>query len=82
MIQIDEIEMYNVDEAAHLLDTTDQAIRRLLRTGKLRGKKVSRRWHVSKQELKRYLQTPDDPDHMTLPDHDREREEVALSESM
>ena len=55
MITIDTQEFYDIEELANLLHIGEQGARRLLRLGKMKGQKVSRKWYVSKDEVKRYL---------------------------
>ncbi|MBA7548797.1 hypothetical protein ES705_41265 [subsurface metagenome] len=55
-IKIDEEVYFSVEELVAILPLTALTIRDYLRKGKLKGKKVGRLWHVSKRNLKSYLE--------------------------
>ena len=55
-IQVGDMKLYDVDELAEMLDVGLPTIRRYLREGKLKGKKLAKRWYVSEENLKDYFQ--------------------------
>ena len=55
-IQVGDMKLYDVEEVAEMLDVGEPTIRRYLRQGKLRGKKLAKRWYVSEENLKDYFQ--------------------------
>ena len=55
-IQVGDMKLYDVEELAEMLNVGTPTIRRYLREGKLRGKKMAKRWYVSEEALKEYFQ--------------------------
>ncbi len=55
-IQIGDMTLYDVEEVAEKLYVGTPTIRRYLREGKLKGKKLAKRWYVSEESLKDYFQ--------------------------
>lgn len=55
-IQVGDMKLYAVEEVAEMLNVGEPAIRRYLRQGKLKGKKLAKRWYVSEDNLKDYFQ--------------------------
>ena len=55
-IQVGDMKLYDVEEVAEMLDVGEPTIRRYLRQGKLKGKKLAKRWYVSEENLKDYFQ--------------------------
>ena len=55
-IQVGDMKLYDVEELAEMLDVGLPTIRRYLRQGKLKGKKLAKRWYVSEDNLKDYFQ--------------------------
>jgi len=53
--KIGEIRLYSVEELSELLDVQETTIRKYLRDGKLRGRKMARRWYVSEESLAEYF---------------------------
>lgn len=45
---------YSVEELSEILKLHPKTVRRFIREGKIRGKKIGRSWMVSREELKRY----------------------------
>jgi len=54
-IKIDREVYFSVEELVAILPLTALTIREYLRSGKLKGKKVGKLWHVSKRNLKLFL---------------------------
>ena len=55
-IQVGDMKLYDVEELAEMLDVGLPTIRRYLRQGRLKGKKLAKRWYVSEENLKEYFQ--------------------------
>lgn len=55
-IQVGDMKLYDVEELAEMLDVGLPTIRRYLREGRLKGKKLAKRWYVSEESLKDYFQ--------------------------
>jgi excisionase family DNA binding protein len=55
-IQVGDMKLYDVEELAEMLDVGLPTIRRYLRQGRLKGKKLAKRWYVSEENLKDYFQ--------------------------
>ena len=55
-IQVGDMKLYDVEELSEMLDVGLPTIRRYLREGKLKGKKLAKRWYVSEENLKDYFQ--------------------------
>jgi excisionase family DNA binding protein len=55
-IQVGDMKLYDVEELAGMLSVGLPTIRRYLREGRLKGKKLAKRWYVSEEALKDYFQ--------------------------
>lgn len=55
-IQVGDMKLYDVEEVAEMLYVGLPTIRRYLREGKLKGKKMAKRWYVSEDSIKEYFQ--------------------------
>ena len=55
-IQVGDMKLYDVEELAGMLSVGLPTIRRYLREGRLKGKKLAKRWYVSEENLKEYFQ--------------------------
>ena len=55
-IQVGDMKLYDVEEVAEMLDVGEPTIRRYLREGRLKGKKLAKRWYVSEEAIKDYFQ--------------------------
>jgi excisionase family DNA binding protein len=55
-IQVGDMKLYDVEELAGMLSVGTPTIRRYLREGRLKGKKLAKRWYVSEEALKDYFQ--------------------------
>lgn len=47
--------MYSVDELASLLKITTVSVRNFIRQGRMKGRRVGRRYFVTEDELKQFL---------------------------
>ena len=58
-IQVGDMKLYDVEELAEMLSVGLPTIRRYLREGRLKGKKLAKRWYVSEENLKEYFLQPE-----------------------
>ena len=58
-IQVGDMKLYAVEEVAEMLSVGEPTIRRYLRQGRLKGKKLAKRWYVSEESLKDYFLQPE-----------------------
>jgi len=58
-IQVGDMKLYDVEEVAEMLSVGEPTIRRYLRQGRLKGKKLAKRWYVSEESLKDYFLQPE-----------------------
>jgi len=61
MKEIDGVKLYNVEDLSEILDIKERSIRRWLREGRIKGKKIGIKWYVADTFLKEFLLTPDSP---------------------
>ncbi len=67
-----ELILYDVKDLSKLFAITEKTARQLFKTGKLKGRKVGRRWYVTEPDLKAYfIQEPRPP---SLADISRQEE--------
>lgn len=55
MKQIGDIKFYDVQEIARIFDMTPQSIRKFIREGRIKGRKVGTRWYVTEEAIREYL---------------------------
>lgn len=53
--QNSDFETYTVEEVAALLDVTDRTVKVLIHDGQLNARKIGRRWRVTPENLKAYI---------------------------
>jgi len=53
--KIGELELFDVQELADILGLQVLTVRRMLKGGKLRGRKLAKRWYVTSDSLKEYF---------------------------
>lgn len=49
------IKLYDVKDVAKMMKSTEATIRAYFRDGKLKGRKVNGKWHVTEENLKQYI---------------------------
>ena len=54
-LEVSGLKLYSVDEVAEMLKSTNPTIRSYFREGKLMGRKISGKWHITDDNLKKYL---------------------------
>ena len=57
-IKVGEMVLYDVETLSKLLGIQERTIRRYLREGKLKGRKMARKWYVTEQSLQEYFEQP------------------------
>jgi excisionase family DNA binding protein len=54
-----DLKLYPVEELAGLLSIKEATVRKILREGRLSGRKLAKKWYVSEDSLKAYFQKPE-----------------------
>jgi excisionase family DNA binding protein len=54
-IEVGELKLYDVKELADKLQIQERTIRKLFREGRLKGRKLARKWYVSEDSLREYF---------------------------
>jgi len=55
MKQIGDIKFYDVQEIAKIFNMTPQSIRKFLKEGRIKARKVGTRWYVTEEAMREYL---------------------------
>ncbi len=58
-VKIGDLELYNVEELAQLFGVQEKTIRALFAEGKLKGRKLAKRWYITAEELRDYFSKPE-----------------------
>lgn len=61
-IKVGDLTAYTVEELEGLLGVQAKTIRAMLQAGKLKGRKLARRWYVTDEALKEYFQETEQGD--------------------
>lgn len=59
-VKIGDLTLYTVEELSELFDVQAKTIRRMLRDGDIKGRKLARRWYTTEDELKDYFLQPEE----------------------
>lgn len=51
----EDLVLYTVEELAEAFGAQEKTIRKLLKDGKLRGRKLARRWYTTEEDLREYF---------------------------
>ncbi|GAI77337.1 unnamed protein product [marine sediment metagenome] len=54
-LEISVLKLFSVDEVAEMLKSTKPTIRAYFREGKIKGQKITGKWHITEDNLKNYL---------------------------
>lgn len=54
-IQMGDLKLYSVEELAELLRIQQTTVRKILREGRLSGRKLAKKWYVSEDSIKAYF---------------------------
>ena len=57
--KVGTLELYDIEELSKLLTVQPKTIRAMLADGRLRGRKMARRWYVTEESLKEYFSLPE-----------------------
>lgn len=55
----EDLVLYDVEELASLFGVQEKTVRQLFRDGKLKGRKLARRWYTTEEELRDYFSQPE-----------------------
>lgn len=58
-VQIGNLTLYTVEELSELLNIQERSIRKFLREGQIKGRKLANRWYVTEEALRAYFEQPD-----------------------
>lgn len=58
--KLGDLTLYDVPELAELLDVQEKTVRAYLRDGRLKGRKLAKKWYVSLDSLKDYFRQGED----------------------
>lgn len=58
-IGLGDLVLYDVETLSTLLDVQERTIRTYLREGKLKGRKMARKWYVTEWSLQKYFEKPE-----------------------
>jgi hypothetical protein len=59
-IKVGSLVLYDVETLSKLLDVQERTIRAYLRQGKLKGRKMARKWYVTEESLQAYFEQGED----------------------
>jgi len=59
MSEIGDMELYNVEEVSEKLGLAERTVRKLLRQGEIKGRKLGKRWYVTDKWLQEYFSVPE-----------------------
>ena len=59
-IVLGEVKLYSVSELSETLDINVQTVRKMFNTGKLKGRKMGRKWYVTEEALKQNFDGEDE----------------------
>lgn len=51
----DDLVLYDVEEMAKLFGLSEKSVRLLFKAGRLKGRKMAKKWYVTEAELKSYF---------------------------
>lgn len=55
----EDLVLYDVEELSKALAIQERTIRALLREGKLKGRKLAKKWYVTQEALQEYFRQPE-----------------------
>ena len=55
-IKFDDKKLYSIRELAKILPVTPLTIRKYIREGKIKGRKIGKNWYVIKEDLEAFLE--------------------------
>ena len=54
-LEVSGLKLYSVDEVAEMLKSTKPTIRAYFKEGKIKGQKITGKWYITEDNLKKYL---------------------------
>lgn len=54
-IQVGELKLYSIEELAELLDIQPVTVRKYCRLGKIKARKLAKKWYVSEDSLTEFF---------------------------
>jgi len=57
--QIGDIRLYSVEDLSEMLNIQKVTVRKYIREGRLKGRKLARRWYVPEENLAEYFRGSD-----------------------
>lgn len=60
MLEINDMKLYDVTELAERLKLHEKTVRSMLRAGRLKGRKLGKKWYTTEQSLKDYFHASED----------------------
>lgn len=61
-IQVGDLKLYDVEELSEMLHIQERTVRKILRDGTLKARKLARKWYVSEDSLKEYFKQAETAD--------------------
>ena len=58
MIEIDGMKLYDVEDLTKLLGLQERTVRKLIKIGQLKGRKLAKKWYVIGESMKEYFNQP------------------------
>ena len=55
-IKVGGLVLYDVETLSKLLDVQERTIRKYLREGRLKGRKLARKWYITEESLQAYFE--------------------------
>lgn len=59
-VKIGDLTLYTVEELSELFNVQAKTLRRMLKDGEIKGRKLARRWYTTEDELKDYFLQPEE----------------------
>jgi len=57
--KVGDLELYGVEELSQLLGIQQGTLRKFFREGRLRGRKLAKKWYMTSEALKDYFEQPE-----------------------
>ena len=67
-VQIGSLTLYTVEELSEALGIQEKSVRKFLRQGQIKGRKLANRWYVTEDALRAYFEQPEQPERPEKPE--------------
>ena len=67
-VQIGNLTLYTVEELSEALGIQEKSVRKFLRQGQIKGRKLANRWYVTEDALRAYFEQPEQPERPEKPE--------------